>query len=409
MKGKMFIQAISLFVFSLLIGGFASVAFGANPLIVGTGVAGAIYLNAKANVQGAFFSSNPDVSALAAYAGTYERKLFAALKNGFEFIKHVTVMNNVKGPLSLTKLTTTANIRPFLSTEQMEGALAYSPRVLTLGRGKSEFDIDPVTYKYEWMNEVLNGNINALEIPFAAFTWDEVMKAVATELNDRTFYFGFDKADAVTFDAGDTYAAGDYIKYTISSVLHYYKCLASTSAGEDPEDTPAKWQKVNAEAVFEGLGSIIAADSAIEKITTGAITSGATALAAFRATYRGMDPAYKSMMTNMYCSYTDYEWLLDGVEDKLYQHSGGADASVGFTYLPGTDRRAKVIPVGWLTGSRRIVCTPKENILFGTNLLSDFNKINVLQSDLWTIKAGIAFEGGVQVRDVDAIKVNNQA
>lgn len=37
-----------------------------------------------------------------------------------------------------------------------------------------------------------------------------------------------------------TYAEGDEVYYTPTDA--YYTCLAATSAGEDPEDTPAKWE-----------------------------------------------------------------------------------------------------------------------------------------------------------------------
>lgn len=46
-----------------------------------------------------------------------------------------------------------------------------------------------------------------------------------------------------TFDATATYAVDDQIYFTNSdSDSDYYRCLAATSAGEDPEDTPSKWE-----------------------------------------------------------------------------------------------------------------------------------------------------------------------
>ena len=48
------------------------------------------------------------------------------------------------------------------------------------------------------------------------------------------------------FSATATYVAGQYIYYTrttgaLTGTSDYYKCLAATTAGQDPEDTPSKW------------------------------------------------------------------------------------------------------------------------------------------------------------------------
>lgn len=53
------------------------------------------------------------------------------------------------------------------------------------------------------------------------------------------------------FDATATYAAGEQIYYTAADgESNYYKCLAATSAGQDPDDTPAKWELLEIPAVF---------------------------------------------------------------------------------------------------------------------------------------------------------------
>lgn len=407
---KMISQMLGLVLFTL-VACFAGVAYGGvNPLVTTSVVVGGAYILAKANMGVAFFMSMPDVSALAAYTGKYEKALFRKMVNGMDFLSATQLMLNVKTKLKLTKLVTTANVRPYSDTEEMQGTIAYTPRDLEISRGKAEFPLNPIKYRDTWMNEVLTGNIVAKDIPFEQFLFDSIFAEIAAEINDRTFYYGFDTADAVAFDAGDTYAVGDIITYAIAGVTHYYKCLTITTAGQDPEDTPAKWQIYDAEAFFPGLKGLIETEvtgGAITEVTTGSITSGATALAAFRELYRALSPAYKRMKQIIHCSYTDYEWLLDGVEDKLYQGST-QDASKGFTTLPGTDGMCIVKPATWLTTSRRLICTPKENILFGTNLLSDFNKIKIVESGLWTLKMGVTFEGGVQVRDTDAIVVGDQ-
>jgi hypothetical protein len=49
------------------------------------------------------------------------------------------------------------------------------------------------------------------------------------------------------FDALAVYAAGDVVYYASGSGAYegdYWECLATTTAGEDPADTPAKWNKL---------------------------------------------------------------------------------------------------------------------------------------------------------------------
>jgi hypothetical protein len=50
-----------------------------------------------------------------------------------------------------------------------------------------------------------------------------------------------------TFSATSTYVAGQYIYYTrttgaLTGTSDYWKCLSTTTAGQDPEDTPTKWE-----------------------------------------------------------------------------------------------------------------------------------------------------------------------
>lgn len=50
------------------------------------------------------------------------------------------------------------------------------------------------------------------------------------------------------FDAGATYAAGQVIYYEGAGVDYdgdFWTCLATTTAGQDPEDTPAKWERID--------------------------------------------------------------------------------------------------------------------------------------------------------------------
>ena len=62
-----------------------------------------------------------------------------------------------------------------------------------------------------------------------------------------------------TFSATATYVAGQYIYYTrttgaLTGTSDYWKCLSATTAGQDPEDTPSKWEL---QELPESLGGIL--------------------------------------------------------------------------------------------------------------------------------------------------------
>lgn len=81
-----------------------------------------------------------------------------------------------------------------------------------------------------------------------------------------------------TFDASATYGVGQQIYYTIATASasnygtsDYYVCVAATSAGQDPEDTPNSWQKIDLPEVFfdylvyRTYGDYLIADGQMDK------------------------------------------------------------------------------------------------------------------------------------------------
>ncbi len=363
-------------------------------------------------VDNALYSSI-DVSALTAYAGDYEKQLFSTLVNELDVAADIRVYPNIKNKKNLTKLTATANAKPFVSTEEYQGNLGYTPRVIEVKQGKTELLIDLEDYRDEWMADQMgvgsHANKGAQNVPFAEYTWNEIIKSLAAEINDRTSYFGFDSSSTAVWDSGTTYSIGNRVRLTENGVINYYEALAATLAGESPSTTPAKWKKVNAEAIAKGFKEIITeeiAASNISPVNTGAVTTGAEALAAQRALFRSLPVPYKKMGVALYQSYTDYELLMDGIEDKISKYTKDDNTPV---YLPGTDKKCMVKPASWLSGSRRLMATPMNNLILGTDLLSDMNQIKVLEgAKLWTMPVGIKFAIGFQIRDLDALAVGDQ-
>lgn len=399
----------------LFVGALIAFMAGFNPAVG----AGSVYLLSKALNKYShvphgvsLMAAAADVSALAAFPGEYEQKLFSTLINSMDIAKDVTLVPNVKKKLNLTKLRVKKGARPYSGTHEPDtGDLVYTPRVLEVKVGKRDLLIDPEDYRATWMASQVGAGSGASKktIPFEQYVWAEVMKALGSEINDETAYFGLDLSalTVVPFDAGDTYAVGDFV--TFGSPTKWYKCIVITTAGQSPLTHPAKWTDVTAIVISKGLGTIIAEEITATNLSvtaTGAITDGATAKTAFKKLFRAQTAPYKKAGVLIYCSYTDYEFLLDGLaENTKYIKE---DASATRLFLPETGRKCEIVPATWMNGSRRLICTPKENLLMGTDLLSDLNDISVIE-DVYTLKTGIKFVIGWQIRDLAALKVGDQA
>lgn len=352
-------------------------------------------------------ANSPDISALAAYAGKYEKALFSTLVNSLDAMNDLTVIQDVKNKLNMTKLKAGNGARPYATANEGRSSdLQYTGRVLEVLQGKRDLNIAPNDYRSTWMSEVMKPGVNPKEIPFAAYVWEQVMKELAAEINDNTIYFGFDKTDATAYDGGSTYAVGDYITFTAADgISDYWKCVTITTAGQSPVTHPAKWQKVNAEAITVGFGKRIADDIAnIEVESTGAIASG-TAYAQYKALYRALPVAYRKMGVVLYSSWDNVDLLVDDYEDKVGKFT---TTDNGIMTLPGSDGKCQIVRASWMTGSGRLICTPKSNLLVGTDRTSDLNNMKT-DEHLRTVEASIEFVLGTQIRDLNALVVNDVA
>ncbi len=361
---------------------------------------------------GLAMAASPLFDGLTAYAGKFQDEIFSTLINSMDIANDVMVEEEVKSKLIFTKLTVSDGYRPFTSTEEIVGdEYTFSGTELEVQVGKRELSIDIEKYRGQWMQYKKRGSgaqDGANDIPFAQYTWDQVIKQVAKEINDKTAYHGFQKSDAAAFDAGATYAVGDYMTFAQNSITHYWKCIDPTTAGQSPDTHAAKWQKVNAEAVAPGLGYRLAAlitAGDVSPVTTGAITAS-NALASLRLIWDDVDEAYKSNGVTAYMSRNTYELFIRDYEDKVSKYSEKDGAAVNT--LPGTDGKCVLKPCSWMVGSGRVIMTPEENPYMGTDLINDVNEIEVVKSSLWIMKAGIKNAIGFQFRDPAAIWCNEQ-
>ena len=363
-------------------------------------------------------TTSPVVSALSTYAGEHVGDLFKKMVNGMEASRHLTVLPNVKDTAPLIKLLVTGGTRPFNSGTQFESALEYSDRKLVTGVAKKELLVDPEQYRGTYLSKYMGAGANADVVPFEAFTNEQIVSMFGSELNDEVIYYGVDKSNFVAFDAGDTYAAGDYITFTPSgdSVVSYYVGLATTLAAESPTTHPAKWQKINARAVASGLKFHLDAAitaSAITPTTVGAINNTSVfALASVRKVYQDLPVAYRKGTTMAYMSFGTFDLLTADVEAQLSKYTEmDLASSMGLEnaiYVPGTNRKLIAVAASWMGDSERIICTPKENVILGCDLLGDANEIRT-NANLWTLEMGLKFNLGVNFAVTEAIACNDRA
>lgn len=307
-------------------------------------------------------ATTPDVSALAAYAGKYEKKLFSTLRNSLDIANDVTVIPGVKNSLLMTKLKVKAGVRPYRETfDAAADDLQYSGRTLVTHLAKRDISINPLKYRDTWMSEVMADGINEKEIPFAAFVWDQVMKDFADEINGAAY-------------------------------LGTYNASGSTAA-----------------AIITGIGTTLAAEitaTTVTPVTTGAIVK-ATAYDQFKAIWRSLPVAYRNAGAIIYCSYASAEALADGFETNVGKYTE-SDLATGAVYLSTTNRKCLIKPVTWMGTSGRLICTPKENIVMGVDMLSDANKV-ITTPYLERLDSRILFQLGLNFRDLDAIVCNEQS
>lgn len=422
---KKFLVLFNLIFFSYIIGGIFSAYTGASPYVAIPSVGLLTFVSAHFVTGSGFAYASQDLSALARYAHQFQKQLISTLVNGLDIAMDIPVIPNIKSSMKLPKIKVGDGFRPYsANTEFYTGDVVYSDRELKVDVGKREILVDPEAYRHTYLSLVNSpgSGANKMDIPFAQYLWNEVIKNVAREINDEVAYFGFDKTDAVAYSEASTYTAGDYITYTLNSITEYYVCLSNTSAGEDPVDTPAKWQKVTARAVVPGLKDAIEtaiSGAALTATATGVIdnTTGKEAHAAFLKLFRAMPVPYKRAGVIIHCSFTDWEYLLDDLKTQ-FQYTVADMSNMqqnGMLPLPLTSGKGWVKPATWLGSSRRLIAEPIDmarakgvNLVMGTDLLSDANEIKT-KENLWTLEAGIKFVCGFQVSDLDALKVGDQS
>lgn len=372
--------------------------------------------------------SSIDTSALTGYAQNMQRQLISTLVNSLDIVDDIQVQPNVKNSMALPKMKAGNGFKPYTGTFQNENSTTlYTDRILTVNAGQRDILVDPEDFRTKyiaWTTAPGSPAVNLQsQIPFAQYFYQQIIKEFAAEINDSTAFFGFDKTTATAYSGATVYNPGNYITFTQNGVLKYFLNLATTTAGQDPTSTPAKWQEVSARAVTPGIRSYLGAITGANLIATGAITDSTTGINKALQMYQALPGAYRKVPMVMHVSYTDYDYIVRGIYTTFYQYQQ-LDAPYGKagTLLPLSGGNCIVKPATWLNGSRRILLEPADpatindtvkgarglNLIMGTDLLSDINQIKAFEQ-AYQIQLAIKVVFGFQIADVNALWINDQA
>lgn len=358
---------------------------------------------------------DPNVAALVAYPGRFRKEIFGQMYKELNLTADgIRVLNNIKNSVVMPRLRIGKGWKPYTGDfVPTPDQLKYSDRTLSVERAQRDIIIDTEKYRLTYLSEQQSGSAGtnsnkAGQLPFEAWTWGELAKEGGQSLS-AALYNGVAKAAFTAYNAGTAYSVNSLVAFvntTAQNETQYYKVVATTTAGQTPISHPAKFSWVGELAMFTGFGKIITDEIALgfnQIVSTGAITV-ADAVSQFKNVFRIQHEQIKASGALVYCSYNNFEKLMDAMSEKE-KYLNKIDDVV---YLPETNRKAIVKPVSWLGGSNRLICTPANNLTVGTEQLEDMNKITI-QPNHYKIEASMSFLFGTQIADLDVLTINDQA
>lgn len=304
-------------------------------------------------------ANTPDTTLLTNYAGTYSKKLITRLFNGLKVVTDCTLRPNIKVQENLTKLLVNGTVKPASGTRTTTAnTLKYEPRSITVQLAQYDLDINTVQARKTWLGEVMKPGVNPAELPFEQQTWQQVMDDYGSKLNDNTAWNGRRN------DAG-------------TGVLD----------------------------VATGFGNIIKDEIVALKITpvvTGDMLTDT--VAKVEAVYKSLPEKYRQTKMTVYCAYNVYDAYCENYAERFKMSP--IYNQFNQLVIRHSEGNAILKPVTWMAGSQRIVITPQSNMLVGTDLLSDGQRI-LTHPTLYNLEAGIIMAIGFQIEDLEPLAVND--
>ncbi len=303
-----------------------------------------------------------DVSIIQNYAVKNINKIIGLILLGLKAADDITVYQNIKEETGLTKLKAGDLGQPYrLAFEPKANALSFGYRKLNPKMGKVDLEYDALAFYNTWLVMLTQPGVNANDLPYEKFFWEQIALKIASEINQQSVYAG----------------------------LHNPAGTTTTS-------------------IVDGLGKIFADEIVSGEITnvvaTGAINN-TNAVSKFETMCKALSPALRDMAMNLYVPYAKYDAYCENYRSTYgalpYNNKYERLSVDGFSNV-------KIVPASWMNNVGRVILTPKENIVMATDALSDFNKIDTVKQ-IRVLQCAIHFTLCYNFADAEALYINDQA
>lgn len=400
----------SLMVIGMIAIGFSS-ATGANVFAVGTGLT--VMFAMIPQMPGVLYTApTTEVAAIAKWAGMYSKKFLNQMLNGLDIYKDLAVdrMVSRKGKL-LPKFTAQGGLRPLNTNVNSRGGIErnWSGRNLFVYDAMKIFTIIPEDLIESFQSDMVAPG--ALNIPFAQWVWQKEMEKLASEINDN-FYYADYAGNAPAFDAAAvyTYSASTPQYVTFGDLQDIYKLLSTTTAGQSPSTHPAKWLKVNASAITNGIGTIIADEIAAGNLSVVSAASGSVTssniISKIEAMYKSMTVPHRNAGGIVRLSPDLYMKYLDNTKTE-YPEFYNKESGDGKLYVWGSGKKWEIRECTWMGNSQRIIMTQFDNLIVGTNIAATPGITKTVET-LHGYDAVAKFLIGSEIADLENLYVNDQ-
>jgi hypothetical protein len=349
-----------------------------------------------------------ELEAIAKWAGDNDKKIIAQVLNGLDFVNDMRVVRNVSGHgMLLPKMTVGKGIRPLdLAVEQPNATnRTFSGRKLFVYPAMKIIKMIPEEFRSSFADRGLDPT--AKEIPLAEFVWKGEFDKISSEINDSSYMSDYN-GDAPDLDTGDAHVVGDYRVF--GEFRNIYKCVVNAAAGETPTTHPAKWSEQNASVISTGHGTIIANEitaANISPIVTGALDN-TNALDKIELMYKDMTVAHRNLGGIFRVAPDTYRAYIEH-EKAEFPNAANPDFGDGKKYVYGSGKKWEIKEATWMGTSGRVIATQKDNLVFGTNLESNINKISNVVPTLHGYLAIVKWLQGFEISDLETLYVNDQA
>lgn len=305
------------------------------------------------------------------YVRTYADTLFCEMFYGFKTSELAQTYEGIKGEHIITQLEIGENLvrRWGKAFAPVANAATFKPRKLKTVLNKVDFEIVPQQYEASYLGAWRKKGQNPADWPFSAYVMEKIMKKLLQEF-ETAVWQGVEEASP---------ADGDYLRQTFDGYLQII--VEALAAGD------------------------------IDAVATGASTT-ADIIADLRLMWAQVSTPYKEGGVDILMSYALYDIYRIAYKDAYKVDPAYVQITEagynGVLYELGNGN-TRIIPINGLSGSGRIIMTPRENLVIGIDSPAD-TQFNVTD-DIRVLKFWMDFRMGVQIllQKNGILVVNDQA